>query len=228
MFQLQFDDDASVEDVYQYTTWKIGLKPGRKLLLTSGCKLLDASRGLLQQVQGGKVSFVVQKINAHEAAQTFWKALRAKETCIQTSAGLHIIDANTSLAFNDICTGENLAGVTLPNGLQTLTFGWEFNQSLAGVTLPSGLQSLTFGWEFNQSLAGVTLPSSLQTLTFGWKFNQSLADVAFPSDLQTLTIGFQCNWSQGFVAFPCSLHRFFSGTMLVDITGTLKVHIDGI
>ena len=157
MFQLQFDDDASVEDVYQYTTWKIGLKPGRKLLLTSGCKLLDASRGLLQQVQGGKVSFVVQKINAHEAAQTFWKALRAKETCIQTFASLHIIDANTSLAFNDICTGENLAGVTLPNGLQTLTFSWEFNQSLAGVTLPSGLQSLTFGWEFNQSLAGVTI-----------------------------------------------------------------------
>ena len=59
------------------------------------------------------------------------------------------------------------SGVTLPSGLQTLTFGHEITHSLAGTTLPSCLQTLTFGFLFNQSLTGVTLPSGLQTLTFG-------------------------------------------------------------
>ena len=83
--------------------------------------------------------------------------------------------------FND-----SLENVTLPSSLQTLTFGRKFNQSLAQVTLPSSLQTLTFGWCFNQSLAHVTLPSSLQTLTLGGDFNQSLEHVTLPSSLQTL------------------------------------------
>ena len=87
---------------------------------TSGCKLLNASRGLLQQVQGGEVSFAVQEINAHDAAQTFWKAVRTKETRSLTAEDLHTITTITSPAFNEIFIGnQNSAGVTLPSGLQT-------------------------------------------------------------------------------------------------------------
>ena len=42
------------------------------------------------------------------------------------------------------------------------------------MTLPSGLQSLSFGHCFNQSLEHVTLASSLQSLSFGNWFNQCL------------------------------------------------------
>ena len=50
-YGTQVEDDTTVEDVYKYISEKIGLKPGRKLLLTSGCRILDASRPLLPQVQ---------------------------------------------------------------------------------------------------------------------------------------------------------------------------------
>ena len=49
-----------------------------------------------------------------------------------------------------------------------------FNDIYDHVTLPDSLQNLTFGSDFNQSLEGMTLPKSLQNLTFGWHFNKSL------------------------------------------------------
>ncbi|CAL1168499.1 unnamed protein product, partial [Cladocopium goreaui] len=52
-FQLEVVDDATIQDVYKNISEKIGLKPGTKLLLTSGCTIMDYSRPLLQQVQRG-------------------------------------------------------------------------------------------------------------------------------------------------------------------------------
>eukprot|EP00435_Cladocopium_sp_Y103_P064451 s54_g26.t1 len=62
-------------------------------------------------------------------------------------------------------------GVTLPEGLQSLTFGDQFNQSLQGVAFPSSLESLIFGAEFNQSFWAMSLPNNLRSLTFGVQFN---------------------------------------------------------
>eukprot|EP00931_Biecheleriopsis_adriatica_P010893 TRINITY_DN11195_c0_g1_i5.p1 TRINITY_DN11195_c0_g1~~TRINITY_DN11195_c0_g1_i5.p1 ORF type:complete len:102 (+),score=15.92 TRINITY_DN11195_c0_g1_i5:39-308(+) len=62
--------------------------------------------------------------------------------------------------------------VSLPAGLQTLTFSSRFNQSMDKVSLPAGLLTLTFGLQFNQSMDKVSLPAGLQTLTFGGRFNQ--------------------------------------------------------
>ncbi len=42
--------------------------------------------------------------------------------------------------------------MTLPNSLQSLTFGFGFDKSLERVTLPSSLQSLASGEQFQQSL----------------------------------------------------------------------------
>ena len=145
-FELQVGDDATVEDVYKYTSEKIGLKPGKKLLLTSGCTILDYSRPLLQQAEGVEISFVVQQISLKDFAKIFWNAMRTQ--------------TKESLTAEDVKTLHAAA-------IASIHFGATFNQSLADVTLPSSLQTLTFGDWFNQSLSGVTLPSSLQTLTFG-------------------------------------------------------------
>ena len=72
----------------------------------------------------------------------------------------------SSLVNLDFDFDQSLANVTLPTGLENLSFGYYFNQSLENVTLPVGLKSLTFGFRFNQSLENVTLPVGLQILTF--------------------------------------------------------------
>ena len=83
--------------------------------------------------------------------------------------------------------------VTWPAGLQSLTFGWHFNQRLDNVTWPAGLQSLLFGWEFNQRLDNVTWPAGLQSLTFGRGFDQSLGNLTWPAGLQSLTFNWYFN-----------------------------------
>jgi hypothetical protein len=77
--------------------------------------------------------------------------------------------------------------VTLPSGLEMLTFGRQFNQDLRPVTLPSNLQSLTFGYCFNQRLDKVTWPRSLQHLTFEGPINDS-AELPFPTNLESIAL----------------------------------------
>ena len=67
--------------------------------------------------------------------------------------------------FND-----SLAGIKLPEGLESLHFGWDFNQRLEGLTWPP-LQELGLGMRFNQGWEG--LPNTLKSLSFGESFNQS-------------------------------------------------------
>ena len=136
-FELQVGDDATVEEVYKNISEKIGLKPGRKLLLTSDCIMLDYSRPMLQQVQGGEISFIVQRISLNDFAKSFWNAIEAETKESLTAEDVHTLHATAIVSIN---------------------FGPRFHQSLAGVTLPSCLQTLTFGDEFDQSLAAVTLP----------------------------------------------------------------------
>ena len=136
-FELQVGDDATVEEVYKNISEKIGLKPGRKLLLTSDCIMLDYSRPMLQQVQGGEISFIVQRISLNDFAKSFWNAIEAETKESLTAEDVHTLHAAAIVSMH---------------------FGPRFHQSLAGVTLPSCLQTLTFGDEFDQSLAAVTLP----------------------------------------------------------------------
>ncbi|CAL1172667.1 unnamed protein product [Cladocopium goreaui] len=219
-FELQVCDDATVEDVYKYTSAKIGLESGRKLLMTSGCIMLDYSRPLLQQVQGGEISFIVQRISLNDFAKHFWNAIQAEtKECLTAEdvitiraaavVSIHLGKFPVSIHLGKF--GDDLGGLTLPCSLQTLTFGHGFNKSLAGFTLPSSLQTLTFGQFFDHSLAGVTLPSSLQTLTFGERFSQSLAGVTLPSSLHTLTCGERFNQSLANVTLPSSLQTLTFG-----------------
>lgn len=56
-------------------------------------------------------------------------------------------------------------------GLRSWRLAPGFNEGLKG--LPENLQSLTFGTQFNQSLEGLKLPK-LQSLTFGNNYRQTL------------------------------------------------------
>ena len=103
------------------------------------------------------------------------------------------------------------SNVSMPNGLQSITFGDRFNQSLETVTLPGGLQTITFGYRFNQSLEKVALPGGLQAITFGYHFNQSLEKVALPSGLQAITFGDDFNQSLENVVLPRGLHTITFG-----------------
>ena len=98
----------------------------------------------------------------------------------------------------------------LPAGLQTLTFGYSFNQSLDKTALPACLQTLTFGLQFNQSLDKTALPAGLQTLTLGLCFNQSLDKTALPAGLQTLTFGYNFKRSLdiGTASSRCKILRY--------------------
>ena len=107
---------------------------------------------------------------------------------------------------------QSIVKMTPPSGLQTLKFGAAFNQSLEKVTLPSGLQTLTFGDYFNKSLEKVTLPIGLLNLTFDYCFNQSMKNVSLPDGLQRLTFGYNFSRSMDNVTLPAGLHNLTFGS----------------
>ena len=124
--------------------------------------------------------------------------------------GIARIDGSKHFAF--YCeSNHRVKNVTLPRSLQTLTFGYFFNQSLENVTLPRSLQTLTFGKCFNQSLENVTLPDSLQSLTLGDGFNESLENITLPRSLQSLTFGDDFDQSLENVTLPDSLQTLTFG-----------------
>eukprot|EP00435_Cladocopium_sp_Y103_P027979 s595_g6.t4 len=101
--------------------------------------------------------------------------------------------------------------MNLPQRLQHLTFGFNFNQCLVDLNLPSTLESLTLGFHYNQSLEDVTLPSGLESLTFGQSFNQSLERVNFPEALAKLTFGHDFNQSLRHARLPKKLRALTFG-----------------
>jgi len=124
----------------------------------------------------------------------------------------HLARSLKNISFDNVFTTSlSPYRVTLPNNLQSLTFGNDFNQSLDRETLPSNLQSLTFSNHFNQSLDRVTLPNKLQSLTFGSDVNQSLNGVALPNSLHSLTFGVRFNQSLDRVTLSSSLKSLTLG-----------------
>lgn len=84
----------------------------------------------------------------------------------------------------------------LPEGLESLRFGRQYNRSLKKVQLPAGYPSCNqFGADTiwltttNIMLGPPSFARGLRTLIFGYGFNQILDEVKFPEALQTLTFG---------------------------------------
>ena len=85
----------------------------------------------------------------------------------------------------------------MPEGLCTLTFGYDFEHGLDHVILPKGLQSLTLSRSYSCSLKNVTFPAGLDTIELG-----HLCDGVLPSGLQTLICGHRFNQSHTIVFGP--------------------------
>eukprot|EP00438_Fugacium_kawagutii_P005028 Skav210057 [mRNA] locus=scaffold1016:384371:394080:+ [translate_table: standard] len=115
-----------------------------------------------------------------------------------------------SMTFGDDFN-QSLQGMFPKQGLKDLTFGVEFNQSLNGVDLPQTLRSLVFGDRFNQDLSAVDLPKSLEHLAFGYRFNHSLSSLQLPQKLRTLIFNHDFDQSLADVHLPESLQTLVFG-----------------
>lgn len=117
---------------------------------------------------------------------------------------------------------ESLKGVSLPEGLQELTFGFRFNASLkrGEISWPPGLKKLVFGARWNRNLSGAkyTWPSSLEVLRLGAAFNRPLVgsldcvasdrnEVGLPSGLREIDLGRAFNQPLAGVEWPVGLEK---------------------
>ena len=95
---------------------------------------MDQGQLLLHQVQHDEIWHVVRRLGAGRVAMLWERLLGDK-------------------SLSDVATLN-----------ETMSLTWYSSQELnQSIQLPSSLQSLTFGFDFNQSLEGIQLPTSLQT-----------------------------------------------------------------
>ncbi|GAM18553.1 hypothetical protein SAMD00019534_017280, partial [Acytostelium subglobosum LB1] len=93
----------------------------------------------------------------------------------------------------------------LPNGLERITFGKEFNQLIVPGSLPQSLTSLTFGHMFNQVIRPNILPNSITSLFYGVDFNSRIMPGSLPASLRTLIVGYGYRAKFNQLIEPCTL-----------------------
>lgn len=77
----------------------------------------------------------------------------------------------------------------LPNSIESLTFGRNFNQPNLKGSLPKSLKSLTYGTNYNQSIKRGYLPDSLKILKFGPYYNRWMESGSLPKGLEVFMLG---------------------------------------
>ena len=219
---LNVDRSTLGQEVYRMVSQQLPPKRGTRLdLYHMECRLVRQKTLSMQGLAGATTLSCIQiPINVYDA----WCYVRGfgntDESALHGVTDLDSVEGGDYLLWlpetlERLTFGPNfnqsLKGVTFPNSLRSLTFDRSFNRSLQGVTLPSGLQSLTFGISFNHSLQRVTLPSGLKSLTFDGRFNHSLQGVTLPSGLQSLTFGTRFNKSLQGVTLPSGLQSLTFG-----------------
>lgn len=113
---------------------------------------------------------------------------------------------------------------TLPESLETLTFGSMFNQPVDRLTLPSSLSSLQFGRCFNQPVDGLVLPKSLLSLKLSTEFDHSIVALNLPSTLTQLKFGFEYRQSLRDWTPPASLkHLILPGQFDLSRSGLSRL-----
>ena len=220
MLTLNVADSMRGRELWKMILDRIPSKPGLQLVVSHTSRLV-LNESLQQQGlrgQWAQVSATYMPVNLHTAWR-FAHGHRVEDeefslngitevsgVSEQTPALLHNLPESLhTLIYMSFNQEIHHIDIKLPPGLQSLTFGTNFNQSLDNVTWPAGLQSLTFGICFTQSLDKVTWPAGLQSLTFGAYFNQSLDNVTWPAGLQSLVFGYHFDQSLDNVTWPAGL-----------------------
>ena len=248
MLTLNVSDSMLGRDLWKLILDKIPSKPGLQLVVSHTARLA-LNESLKQQGLGGEraqVSATYLPINLRNALRfAHGHSVEDEEFSLngiievagvddETPAFLHNLPESLRTLTFAPCFDEGLRRVIWPAGLQSLTFGKDFDQSLDNVTSwpaglqsltlgenfnrrldnvkwPAGLQSLILGAGFNHSLDNVTWPPGLQILTFGGYFDQSLDNVTWPSGLQSVCFGWSFNQSLDNVLWPGGLQRLTFG-----------------
>lgn len=104
------------------------------------------------------------------------------------------------LCFNIIFV-KNFDTSLLPPNLKELVFDHGFNSSLD--CLPQQLEKINLGDDFNQPLNPGMLPSTLTELEFGSKFNQIINQDVLPFGLKVLKFGSE--FDQILIGLPSNL-----------------------
>ena len=111
----------------------------------------------------------------------------------------------------------------LPEGVESLTFGGLFNQEIERNTLPDGLKSLTFGSHFNQKIEEGILPEGVESLAFGDRFNQKIDEGVLPNSIKTLK--FSRNYKES-ISFPLNLQKLTCNlTTLTHFSNDERFHL---
>jgi hypothetical protein len=95
-----------------------------------------------------------------------------------------------SIIFHNNFNNEII--INFPQGLQNLTFGWDFSQKIINNIFPESLTSLTFGYCFNMYTREPLLkffPLNLKKLKFGGMSNIELLPNILPYGLIRLEFG---------------------------------------
>ena len=141
MLKLNVADSMLGCDLWKMILDKVSSKPGLQLVVSHTSKLV-LHKSLQQQGLGGQrahVSATYMPVNLH-AAWCFAHGHRVEDAEFS-------LNGITEVKGADEATSALLR--TLPKSLRTLTFGDHINQRLDNVTWPAGLESLTFGHDFN-------------------------------------------------------------------------------
>lgn len=112
--------------------------------------------------------------------------------------GLEVLDVNFSVVGWQVPDGLKslihyelsapLDGWTLPDSLEILDMGRNFNSPVEEWVLPKSLKILNLGMKFDQRVERWRLPEGLTTISFGGTFRTCHKLCKFPSSLRTLTL----------------------------------------
>lgn len=102
---------------------------------------------------------------------------------------------------------QSIINVEWPKSLKELVFTGEFSQSIDEI--PDSIEILKFGYSFNYKIN--KLPSSLKKLVFGKKFNQSLDNVKIPVLLSTIIFGDDYDKSLDNIKLSSNINKLYLG-----------------
>jgi len=116
---------------------------------------------------------------------------------------------------------ESIENIKLPNSMESIFFGYKFNQPIENdrdklnlslsVKWPESLERIKFGINFNQPIEKVKWPDSLKTIQFGWYFTQPIEDVKWPNSLKIIGFSHYFNQPIENVKWPNSLETIKFG-----------------
>lgn len=105
---------------------------------------------------------------------------------IHDTLNMHIYSGLLTIKFDDFFN-EQIYENTLPNTIENIYFGYNFNQRLH--PFPSSLRVIKFGHLFDQEIDENVFPKIMFSIEFGYRYNKELKQNVLPDELNELKFG---------------------------------------